>query len=514
VDDERAVLNQLSAQLVRRFGETHRVECAESAEEALQLIDEIFAGGDAVELVICDQLMPGMKGDRFLEAVHAAHPEIMKVLLTGQAGLDSAIYAINHAGLHRYVEKPWETEDLNLAIQNLLTQHRLDNELNRSHRRLEQRSRDLHRLHSVGRQVASATEPGEVLEIALQAARTLSGSPAASALAFVGAAAQPLWTGDAVQLPPPESRGAIEASLSRLRAEGRSALPDGCPEGTRAVPLEHGGGLFGWLFLGGDPGSGADADILSILAGLAAAALGRIRLLEERAGTERLSAIGRAISALVHDLRNPMTAIKGTAGMFEEFELPRNRQIECARLIVEECDRIASMIDEILDFSRGERMRLRLSSVSVEDLVGRVEGLVGRSFAAKRVAFRKELAYPGLFLIDVDRMTRAIANIATNALEATGPGGVLTIGSSKADERVEITLTDTGTGIPVDLQARVFEPFFTHGKSRGVGLGMAITRKIVEEHGGRIHFQSEPGQGTRFSVVLPLHSEPPVFQED
>jgi len=125
VDDEQAVLDQLSAQLTRRFGASHRVECAESAEEALALIDEIFAAGDEVELIICDQVMPKMKGDRFLERVHVTRPRVMKILLTGQAGLDSAIYAINNAGLHCYIEKPWEVEDLNLAVENLLTQHRL-----------------------------------------------------------------------------------------------------------------------------------------------------------------------------------------------------------------------------------------------------------------------------------------------------------------------------------------------------------------------------------------------------
>ena len=85
VDDEQAVLNQLSAHLTRRFGATHLVECAESAEEALALIPELQASGE-VQLVICDQVMPGMKGDRCLEIVSRQWPEIMKVLLTGQAG--------------------------------------------------------------------------------------------------------------------------------------------------------------------------------------------------------------------------------------------------------------------------------------------------------------------------------------------------------------------------------------------------------------------------------------------
>jgi two-component system chemotaxis response regulator CheY len=84
VDDEQAVLNQLSGQLTRRFGATHRVECAESAEEALALVPELTNAGDEVQLVICDQVMPGMKGDRFLEIVSRQWPETMKILLTGR----------------------------------------------------------------------------------------------------------------------------------------------------------------------------------------------------------------------------------------------------------------------------------------------------------------------------------------------------------------------------------------------------------------------------------------------
>ena len=114
VDDEQAVLNQLSAQLSRRFGSDYRVECARVGGGGAGPDRRADAPATDVQLVICDQVMPGMKGDRFLEIVTRAWPEIMKILLTGEAGLDSAIYAINHAGLHRYIEKPWEAEDLML----------------------------------------------------------------------------------------------------------------------------------------------------------------------------------------------------------------------------------------------------------------------------------------------------------------------------------------------------------------------------------------------------------------
>jgi len=124
VDDEVSVLETLAEQLISRFGDSHAVETAGSAEEALALIDEIQSGNDIVELIVSDQVMPGMKGDKFLAEVHQKLPDAIKILLTGQAGLDSAIYAVNHGGLSRYVEKPWNIEELSKDISDLLEKFR------------------------------------------------------------------------------------------------------------------------------------------------------------------------------------------------------------------------------------------------------------------------------------------------------------------------------------------------------------------------------------------------------
>jgi two-component system chemotaxis response regulator CheY len=507
VDDEQAVLNQLSAQLGRRFGSTHRVECAESAEEALDLIESLFAAGDRVELVICDQVMPGLKGDHFLEAVHGAHPEVMKVLLTGQAGLDSAIYAINHASLDRYIEKPWEVEDLNLSVQSLITQYRLRADLDRHRDRLERRGRDLQALHHVGRDLASTVDLDGVLALTADAARAVSGASHAAVVGTVAARGPARWAGLGDGASQEIDRPAIEGCLTRLRAAHRVEPPEPHPPGLGAFPIHEGDVLFGWLFVPAGLASDQDAgDLFAILAGQAAASLNRVRLLEERVASERLSAIGRMLSALAHDLRNPMTAIKGYAGMIEEFDMPRDKRKECARFIVEESDRMSAMIEEVLDFSRGDRTPLKLAPLSVPDLAMKVHRLVEPAFSAKGVAFRAELGFAGEIVVDADRLRRAVLNVTSNALDATEAGGSVTFSSRLAGGEVELAIEDTGNGIPEEVQPRVFEPFFTHGKARGVGLGMAIARRIVEEHSGTIAFQTEPGRGTRFTLRLPARS--------
>ena len=214
------------------------------------------------------------------------------------------------------------------------------------------------------------------------------------------------------------------------------------------------------------------------------------------------------LSTIVHDFRNPMTAVRGYASMFEQAELPRATQKEYARLVVDEADRMSAMIDEILEYTRGGAARLRISPVSLEALAERIQRVLEPDLAARRVHFRCELGYKGGVAVDAERIQRALLNIASNALDAMDSGGTFTLGSRLADGAVELTLDDTGIGIPEELRARIFEPFFTHGKPRGIGLGMSITRRIVEEHGGQVTVSGAPGGGTRFTVVLPIAPRP------
>lgn len=124
VDDESTVLDTLSEQLNEHFSETHEILTSTSAEEALELIETVTADDEIIEMIITDQVMPGMKGDEFLKQVHSKYPDVIKILLTGQAGLDSAIKAINEGGLNRYIEKPWNMESLKDDIKGLVDKFR------------------------------------------------------------------------------------------------------------------------------------------------------------------------------------------------------------------------------------------------------------------------------------------------------------------------------------------------------------------------------------------------------
>ncbi len=138
VDDDRALLDGLIHQLEGVFSETHEIEGAESAQEALELVEELYQGDDVVELVLSDQVMPGMKGDQLLELLHQKYPEMITVILTGQGGLDSAIRAINHAGLSKYLLKPWNENELVMTIRELLETYALKRENERLFQELKE----------------------------------------------------------------------------------------------------------------------------------------------------------------------------------------------------------------------------------------------------------------------------------------------------------------------------------------------------------------------------------------
>jgi diguanylate cyclase (GGDEF)-like protein len=125
VDDEEGILTALRQQLGARFGDECQIEVAQSAKDALELVEELNREGEPLAVMIADQIMPGMKGVELLEEVHKRSPGTTKILLTGQAGLDAVVAAINRAGLNRYIPKPWDEPDLRLTVENLLKTFRL-----------------------------------------------------------------------------------------------------------------------------------------------------------------------------------------------------------------------------------------------------------------------------------------------------------------------------------------------------------------------------------------------------
>lgn len=149
VDDEPGILRVLRAQLESFLGEDHEILLAESGEDAIKLLETFDHSQKILEMVIADHKMPGIQGAQLLEWIAKRFPNTIRIMLTGQAGLEDAVYAINHAGLHQYIEKPWSDDDLKLVVKNRLEEFhlafenkKLVNELQRKNLMFEQKNRE------------------------------------------------------------------------------------------------------------------------------------------------------------------------------------------------------------------------------------------------------------------------------------------------------------------------------------------------------------------------------------
>lgn len=278
-------------------------------------------------------------------------------------------------------------------------------------------------------------------------------------------------------------------------------LPDGA--GRHLIPISQAGELLGILIVKAALDK-EDLNLLSILALQGATALHNIHLNQRRIHSERLSACGRMIGSLVHDFRSPLTAVRGYVGMLSQRALATRERKELSRLAIEECDRINTMIDELLEFSRGGGFRLAPRDIPVQAYLEELMPAIRAQFKDCHVDIETEVGYDGSLAIDPDRMKRAVLNVVTNASQSMNGSGTLFIRTERRGNHVVLEFQDTGCGIPEEIRHRIFEPFFSHGKVQGIGLGMSITRKIVEEHGGEVELVSKVGKGTRIRFVLPV----------
>jgi two-component system, NtrC family, sensor histidine kinase HydH len=221
--------------------------------------------------------------------------------------------------------------------------------------------------------------------------------------------------------------------------------------------------------------------------------------------SERLAALGQLTAGLAHELRNPLGTMKSSAELLQRNVPPENELAnEMAGFIATEVDRTNSLITRFLEFARPHHLRLEKGDLSalLDRVIARFER--ERSESTPNVAVFKNYSpdVPPL-KFDGELLERVFYNLITNAAQASPAGAAITVKTKPADEGVEVSVIDRGTGIDPKNRENIFNPFFTT-KSDGVGLGLAIVSKIVDEHGGQITVESTPGEGSVFRVFLPV----------
>ncbi|MDQ7063973.1 MAG: PAS domain S-box protein [candidate division KSB1 bacterium] len=230
------------------------------------------------------------------------------------------------------------------------------------------------------------------------------------------------------------------------------------------------------------------------------------RLEQQILHSERLATIGQMAAKVAHEIRNPLSSIMLNAELLgDEIRMAGDAISEDAEVllksIISEVDRVAKLTEDYLQFSR-----LPDADPQPGDLINLIQEVVEfiePEASSRGIQIVSEYETNALELVfDAQQMRQVLMNILKNALEAMRRGGILTVRVQDSRKKVLIAISDTGDGIPEKLQDKIFQPFYTT-KDMGTGLGLAISQQVIQEHGGNIEFESEPGKGTTFYLHLP-----------
>jgi two-component system NtrC family sensor kinase len=257
-----------------------------------------------------------------------------------------------------------------------------------------------------------------------------------------------------------------------------------------------------------------DLEMLSTVGVLTGTALENIQLFRENVQQERMAAIGKVIAGLGHDIRNTLAALKG--GMYlidQSVRGVQDAEVRTAWEIVRHGhESIAALVQDMVNYSKAREPDWKLSDVNQVALSALS---IVREYAREKGVRFNELLDPtiGPFWFDPQSVERCVHNLLTNAVDAVAAGtGTVSVQTQVDDAHrtVRIVVKDDGEGIPEEYRDRVFDLLFSTKGQRGTGFGLAITKKIVEEHAGHVSFRSDPSAGTTFTIELPLREEMPV----
>lgn len=234
--------------------------------------------------------------------------------------------------------------------------------------------------------------------------------------------------------------------------------------------------------------------------------LSRQQLQEAMARKEKLLALGHLAAGVAHEIRNPLSSIKGLAKYFAERTPPGGEAQELALVMAKEADRLNRVVSELLELVRPAH--LNYQPVDINALIHHSLQLVSQDAQSRGIALqftpRPELTS---IKADPDRLNQVLLNLYLNAMQAIGRGGVIHVSASEADrQRVKIVVKDSGKGMSDEELQAIFTPYFTT-KADGTGLGLAVVQNIIEQHGGTIRAESQPGAGAIFTLWLPVDAQ-------
>jgi signal transduction histidine kinase/ActR/RegA family two-component response regulator len=523
VDDEPAVLDVCERILA---SDGYQITTASSGHEAIKL-----ARRERFDLVLTDMKMPGTSGLDTFHEIQALDPEITGVVVTGYGTMQMAIEALR-LGFDGFVTKPFAPEDLRLAVSEALSKRRL---------RMENaRLNALIPLYEVSRAFITTIDLDALLQQVVNTSSRATGADRCS-LMLLQPETDELVVRAAVGLPPNvigTARERVGHGIAGYVAQTHETLllndPNHVPPRVRdamvhgevlsalSVPMIVRTELVGVLNLSKlqstPPFSEGDRDLVNILASQAAIAIENATLFSEiQRAYQELKELDRLKSEFIniasHELRTPLAVVRAYAELLETETDNTGR--EFLTILQQSVDQMGAIVNDIVNLENLERgeATLQMTWIDLAELIREVS----ERFAPLTHAKQQELAVnltPNLPVIPGDwrKLDLVIANLLSNAVKFTSPQGRIEIRAWPETEQVVVAVEDTGIGIPVEAQQRVFDRFYQVQESLtrdhgGLGLGLSIVKGMVELHGGRVWLKSTPGVGSTFFISLPRQSE-------
>jgi two-component system NtrC family sensor kinase len=534
VEDDPDMLDFMRLMLAQTNFE---VLAAYSGEEALDTLRREHQGGDAVDLVLLDIMMPRMDGYEVMARVKA-NPELRHtsfIVITALDSVSSKTLGLG-MGADDYLTKPFDPRELLARIDAVMR-------IRRSEEALRRRNQELAALIEINRVVTSSLDLDEVLEATMQGIREImqveggslvlldedsgrltyrktlspdqgwitgrSIEPGEGLVGHVIASGEPKLVNDVGR--DPHFSGDAGEEMTGIVTQSLLCVPLTIRERTiGAIELINKlDGLF----------DEQDLDLLNAMAASVAVAVDNAGLYAELADfakelersqaklvqAEKMAAIGRLAASLAHEVNNPLQAIHNSLFLSQQEKLGLERRGQYLQMAQSEVERLIEIVQRMLDFYRPSRGSVQ--SIDLNEVVRNVLTLAHKRLQHGDIQVHTSLS-DDLTEVPIvpDQISQVLLNLVINAIEAMPSGGDLWLETQRSEDGQDLLLSvrDSGSGMSLEQISSLFEPFYTT-KAKGTGLGLAISYGIVERHGGTIEVSSRAGHGTTFTVRLPLN---------
>ena len=497
VDDERIVTSAFKALLkVEGFSDAHFFN---NPEEALDFLRE-----NTPDLVISDFLMPQMNGLEFLKEVKKLHPEVSKILLTGYADKENAIKAINEIGLYRYIEKPWNNDDLILNIKNGIERSYLLSELRKKIDELEEAKKELEKYsHNLEQRVEERTADLKQSNAKLEGIFNYC----ADGIVIINE------DGIIEQVNP-----ACETLIGLVSDKLVMSAIDDCLHSKKTFiskelhKLDESELLLRDFYIK-NPLSNTETPVEISFARINPddefkRFVGVIRDITEQKKSDKLR--DDFIATLTHDLRTPLLAAIQTLTFFLDGalgELDEKQKLLLSTMQKSNED-LLGLVNALLEVYKydADKLELTKTNFSIYPLVEQVYNELLPLAQSKEIEFIIECSDKDT-IINADRseIRRVICNLCGNAINYTQNGGKVVITLKKEGKDLIFSVSDNGCGIPQEDIPNMFQRFSqgtSKKRSTGTGLGLYLSRQIIESHGGKIWLESTLNKGSEFSFLL------------